>query len=213
MSLPSRAFCDLGVTSTLDSAGLSAGFGLVTVTLTVRWIASSVGFPWSSFCPVPVEVISTGISTTFSVSPGWKSTFGVPTKLPFSSTDRPSTGAGVVTLAPGLLGVTTLVLAGTSWPLVTIVSVVLASRPSHTFDASSSLSGMPSLSSSSSFWSAWPSPSVSRSTVTLIGSVASLPAGSTALTVAGKSRDSSWSSVHCTVPAGTVPSICLVSGL
>ena len=90
------------------------------------------------------------------------STVGVPTRFPPLSTVKPFTGLSVVIVVPGLFGVITLVFAGTGVFSGTVVSVTLPVKLSATFGFASSVSGIPSLSSSESLTSGIPSPSVSR---------------------------------------------------
>ena len=109
----------------------------------------------------------TGISTVRSSSFGFQSvTVGFPFKLPSPSTVKPFTGLSTVIVVPGLFGVTTLVFAGTSVFSGTVFPVTVPVNLSATFGSVpfliSSSSGIPSLSSSESFLSGIPSPSVSR---------------------------------------------------
>ena len=109
----------------------------------------------------------TGISTVRSSSFGPQSvTFGVPTRFPSLSTVNSFTGVSTVIVVPGLFGVTTLVFAGTGVFSFTVFPVVSPVNPSTTFGFLSSVSGIPSLSSSVSTLSGIPSPSVSRWIVT-----------------------------------------------
>ena len=109
----------------------------------------------------------TGISTIRSSSFGPQSvTLGVPTRFPPLSTVKPFTGPSTEIVVPGLFGVTTLVFAGTGVFSFTVFPVVSPVNPSATFGFASSLSGIPSLSSSGSVTSGIPSPSVSRWIVT-----------------------------------------------
>ena len=79
-------------------------------------------------------------------------------------------------VVPGLFGVTTLVLAGTGVFSFTVFSVFSPVNLSATFGFASSLSGIPSLSSSGSVTSGMPSPSVSRWIVTgIFTTVSSVP--------------------------------------
>ena len=89
-------------------------------------------------------------------------TVGVPTRFPPLSTVKPFTGLSVVIVVPGLLGVITLVFAGTGVFSGTVFSVTVPVNLSATFGFASSVSGIPSLSSSGSLTSGIPSPSVSR---------------------------------------------------
>ena len=105
----------------------------------------------------------TGISTVRSSSFGPQSvTVGVPTRFPPLSTVKPFTGLSTVIVVPGLFGVITLVFAGTGVFSFTVFPVVSPVNPSATFGFLSSVSGIPSLSSSESSLSGIPSPSVSR---------------------------------------------------
>ena len=90
------------------------------------------------------------------------STVGVPTRFPPLSTVKPFTGLSVVIVVPGLFGVITLVFAGTGVFSGTVFSVTVPVNLSATFGFASSVSGIPSLSSSGSVTSGIPSPSVSR---------------------------------------------------
>ena len=89
-------------------------------------------------------------------------TVGVPTRFPPLSTVKPFTGLSTVIVVPGLFGVTTLVFAGTGVFSGTVFPVTVPVNLSATFGFASSLSGIPSLSSSGSVTSGVPSPSVSR---------------------------------------------------
>ena len=109
----------------------------------------------------------TGISTVRSSSFGFQSvTSGVPFRFPSLSTVKPFTGLSTVIVVSGLFGVTTLVFAGTSAFSGTVFPVTVPVNPFATFGSVpfliSSSSGIPSLSSSESFLSGIPSPSVSR---------------------------------------------------
>ena len=105
----------------------------------------------------------TGISTVRSSSFGSQlSTFGVPTRFPPLSTVKPFTGLSTVIVVPGLFGVTTLVFARTGVFSGTVLPVTVPVNLSATFGFASSVSGIPSLSSSGSVTSGIPSPSVSR---------------------------------------------------
>ena len=119
----------------------------------------------------------TGISTVRSSSFGSHlSTSGVPTRFPPLSTVKPFTGLSVVIVVPGLLGVITLVFAGTGVFSGTVFSVTVPVNLSATFGFASSVSGIPSLSSSGSLTSGVPSPSVSRWIVTgTLTTVSSVP--------------------------------------
>ena len=128
-----------------------------------RWILTGTLTTVSS---VPFFSL-TGISTVRSSSFGSQlSTFGVPTRFPPLSTVKPFTGSSVVIVVPGLFGVITLVPAGTGFFSGTVFSTVVPVNLSTTFGFvpffSSSVSGIPSLSSSESSLSGIPSPSVSR---------------------------------------------------
>ena len=128
-----------------------------------RWILTGTLTTTSS---VP-RFSLTGISTVRSSSFGPQSvTVGVPVKLPSPSTVKPFTGLSTVIVVPGLFGVITLVFAGTGVFSVTVFPSTFPVNPSATFGFLSSVSGIPSLSSSESSLSGIPSPSVSRWIVT-----------------------------------------------
>ena len=128
-----------------------------------RWIVTGI---FTTVSSVP-RFNLTGISTVRSSSFGpQSSTVGVPTRFPPLSTVKPFTGPSTEIVVPGLFGVTTLVFAGTGVFSFTVFPVVSPVNLSATFGFASSLSGIPSLSSSVSTLSGIPSPSVSRWIVT-----------------------------------------------
>ena len=128
-----------------------------------RWIVTGI---FTTVSSVP-RFSLTGISTVRSSSFGPQSvTVGVPVKFPPLSTVKPFTGLSTVIVVPGLFGVTTLVFAGTGVFSFTVFPVVSPVNPSATFGVASSVSGIPSLSSSGSTLSGIPSPSVSLSIFT-----------------------------------------------
>ena len=96
-----------GIPSLSSSGSLTSGIPSPSVS---RWILTGTLTTTSS---VPFFSL-TGISTVRSSSFGSQlSTSGVPFRFPPLSTVKPFTGLSVVIVVPGLLGVTTLVFAGT----------------------------------------------------------------------------------------------------
>ena len=145
-----------GIPSLSSSGSVTSGTPSPSVS---RWIVTGI---FTTVSSVP-RFSLTGISTVRSSSFGPQSvTVGVPVKLPSPSTVKPLTGVSVVMVVPGLFGVTTLVLAGTGVFSFTVFSVFSPVNLSATFGFASSVSGIPSLSSSESTLSGMPSPSVSR---------------------------------------------------
>ena len=155
-SVPLLISSSSGIPSLSSSESLTSGIPSPSVS---RWILTGTLTTTSS---VPFFSL-TGISTVRSSSFGSHlSTVGVPTRFPPLSTVKPFTGLSVVIVVPGLFGVTTLVFAGTGVFSGTVFSVTVPVNLSATFGFASSVSGIPSLSSSESLTSGVPSPSVSR---------------------------------------------------
>ena len=146
-----------------------------------RWIVTGTCTVTSSFLPSFSLVILTGIVIFRSSSPPTQSfTVGVPSNLPSPLTFNSFTGFSVVIVEPSLFGVTTFgKVVGTGVFSFTLAgAVTIPVRPFATFGSVpfcfSSLSEIPSLSSSGSVTSGFPSPSVSRwiltGTITLASS-------------------------------------------
>ena len=149
-----------GIPSLSSSGSVTSGMPSPSVS---RWIVTGI---FTTVSSVP-RFSLTGISTVRSSSFGPQSvTLGVPTRFPPLSTVKPFTGPSTEIVVPGLFGVTTLVFAGTGVFSFTVFPVVSPVNLSATFGFASSLSGIPSLSSSVSNLSGIPSPSVSRWIVT-----------------------------------------------
>ena len=159
-----------GIPSLSSSGSVTSGMPSPSVS---RWIVTGI---FTTVSSVP-RFSLTGISTVRSSSFGPQSvTVGVPTRFPPLSTVKPFTGPSTEIVVPGLFGVTTLVFAGTGVFSFTVFPVVFPVNLSATFGFASSLSGIPSLSSSVSTLSGIPSPSVSRWIVTgIFTTVSSVP--------------------------------------
>ena len=145
-------------------------------------------------------MIVTGKSRVSSYVPVAASSFqsvitsGVPTIWLFSSSYVKPDGRPVTSSVVSLSSVIVTGIGVISCPSVTVASdaSTVGAVVSATFGLLSSVSGIPSLSSSVSVTSGFPSPSVSRCTVIMIVSSVTLPASSVTVIVTGKSRVSSY---------------------
>ena len=189
------------------SAIPSPSVSLRTVIFAVRVTSSSP----SRFTVTLTSIsLSSSASVPASVSAAFQSViFGVPTIVLFLGSSFNQDGRSLASIvASFLFGLITMPLIASPSVTSCVSGSIVADSLSVSLDLSSSVSGMPSLSSSSSVMSGMPSPSVSLWIVTVMSFVDSFPDSSFALIVAVTvfSSSSPQSSDF-----STFPSICFVS--